>query len=370
MQSLEVSGYSAEAVRSALHSPHREVSFRYQLLDMENNSQGYLSRMEQAGVDHNSLASIKRTAKFRLAESELSDIDYLNDRIQPWLRLRMPDGSWAEWPQGIFLLSSPNREITPTVTTRAIEAYDQTVILKDDKVADRYTVASGTNVIDAVRTILEGVGITRFSLVGTTESLPEARDWDPGTEKLAIINDLLDSIGYRSLYFSASGSAVAQPYERPDTRPIGYTYATDRESLTSPEATHELDLFGVPNEWVIGVSEPERTPLRAYYLNDNPDSPTSTVNRGRTITDFRQEQEATSQAALDAKVERLAFEASQVYEAVDFSTALMPHHEDSELIELDYWRVGKKARYVEHTWSMQLKAGTLMKHRIRRVVAI
>lgn len=272
---------------------------------------------------------------------------------------------------GIFLLATPKKEVDSfTSGVREVEAYDQGLILRDDKEGSRYTVAAGTNVITAVGDVLTAAGITQRNLVPTTETLPVAREWKPGTSKSRIIGDLLSSINYRSLYFNAAGYAIAEPYVSPTERPVDYLYTTQTDSLVLPKAVREFDLFGVPNHWVAVVSEPDRAPLSAEYTNTNEASPTSTVSRGRTITEVLEQQEATSLASLQAKVQRAAFNDSQIYEIVEFSTAIMPHHEDADLLELEYPKLSSRARFVEHTWEMELKAGAHMKHRIRRVVSI
>jgi hypothetical protein len=133
----------------------------------------------------------------------------------------------------------------------------------------------------------------------------------------------------------------------------------------------ELDLFNVPNQWVMVVSEPELDPpLRSVYTNSDPASPTSTVRRQRTITDYREEQEAVDQASLDGKVARLAFEASQVYESIPFQTALMPIHSGNDVYRLVVSRLAINAAYVEHSWKMTMKAGVPMDHVARRVVTV
>lgn len=369
MQSLSVGGYTREEIINELHRSGRTVAFRYELLDANNETAGDIEGVFGASVANNALADIKRTAKFNIEDS--APINYLNSRIRPWFRLKMGVvPSWAEWPLGVFLLATPKRTVGATTNVRQVDAYDQGLVLRDDKVGSRYTVAAGTNVITAVDNALTEAGITLKNLVPTTETLPVALDWPPGTPRAKIIGDLLSSINYRSLYFNAAGYAVAEPYMNPTSRPVGYTYTTQDRSLIVPQAEHELDLFAIPNQWVAVVSEPDRPPLSATYTNTNASSPTSTVSRGRTITDVLSQQQATSLAALQDKVERAAFEASQVYEAINFSTALMPHHEDADLIELEYPGLVQKSRFVEHTWEMDLRAGGLMKHRIRRVVSI
>jgi len=368
MQSLARNGYTAEQVRAALHAPNRQIAFRYDLLDNSNNLKKPLGCVQAGSIANNSLANIKRTAKFTLWDD--GTINFLSDRIQPWARLKM-SGGWVEWPLGVFVLSTPPRkaDISGTVT-REVDAYDLLQVLTDDKVTDRYTVTAGTNYIAAVKALLDGALITAQNLTATNITLPAALDWKPGTTKLQIINDLLGAINYRSLFFDENGQAVAQPYVSPDVRASEYTYQDDDQSVIFPEVEQGLDLFGIPNRWVLVCTEPDRSVLVSTYTNSNPSNSTSTVNRGRTIVDYQEGQQAADQASLDALTQRTAYEASQVYEQVSFDTAIMPMHSDSDVLSLIFTKLGISAKYSEQSWSFDLKAGVRMKHQIRRVVSI
>lgn len=299
---------------------------------------------------------------------ELTTAKLSLDETLDWLYWRPED--LVEFPLGVFIPSTPPRKADAAgVITREVEAYDLLQVLTDDKVADRYTIAQGTNYITAVKALLDSAGVTAQNLTPSSSTLPADRDWDPGTPKLRIINDMLDAINYRSLWFDADGVAVAQPYVSPADRAAEYTYQDDGQSVIVPEVQESLDLFAVANKWVLTVSEADRPPLRSEYTNANVNSPTSTVSRGRTIVDYRQV-EAADQAALDAMAARIAFEASQVYQQVEFETAIMPMHSDSDVLNLRFGPLGLDAKYSEVGWSFDLKAGGRMRHRVRRVVTV
>ena len=61
-----------------------------------------------------------------------------------------------------------------------------------------------------------------------------------------------------------------------------WTYTDDNSSILYPDITFERDLYGIPN-----VVEVTYTDEHSYYttrvVNDDPNSPISTVNRGREI---------------------------------------------------------------------------------------
>ena len=372
MLSLATGDYTAAQVTAALHAAVRQESFRYELLDGSNLYQSDISdyiNLEGGGsVANNALAQIKRIARLSIKDDGL--INFLSDRIKPYYRLKMSDGGWAEFALGVFLLSTPPRQVDITGTImREVEAYDQLQVLVDDKVDERYTIAAGTNYITAVSTLLTGAGITSQNLTPTDKTLPTAKDWEPGTSKLTIINALLTSINYRSLFFDENGVAIAQPYVSPSDRASEYTYATNSTSVILPDAVDELDLFDIPNKVVLTVSESDRAVLTGTYTNSNADSPTSTVSRGRTIVHF-ESVDAVDQATLDDMAERKLYDKSQLYQKVPFNTALMPHHSEADVLTLQYTDLGIDAKFSETSWEMELKPGGRHRHNVRKIVTI
>lgn len=344
-------------------------AFRYELLTSANVYKQDLTGVLSCSIDQNWLASIKRTA--RLSISDTGEINYLQDRIKPYIRLYLPpygDDDWVEWPQGVFLLTTPKRTSDEAgVVTRDVEAYDQLQVLVDDRVDDRYTVDTGTVYTAAVATLLSGFSV---NITTSSSTLPSAKEWDPGTSKLSIINDLLGALNYESLSFDEDGVALVRPYSTPAERASEYTYADDQNSVMLPRVSQELDLFGVANKWVIVVNDPDRAVLTSTYTNSDPGSPTSTVNRQRTIVDFRTDQDAADQTTLDAKVARLAFEASQVYEIIEFTTGIMPFHSGNDVYSISFTPLAVSAKYAEHSWSLNMVHSATMSHRARRVVSV
>lgn len=209
-----------------------------------------------------------------------------------------------------------------------------------------------------------------YSITKSSAVLPTALEWDTGTSKLTIINDLLSAINYESATFDEDGVLIAKPYVTPDKRAAEFTYATDSSSVISGDVNQTVDLFKIPNKWVAVVSEADRPPLVSTYTNTNPLSPTSTVARGRTIVDFRTEQKAVDQITLDALTTRLAFEASQVYEVIEFETGIMPIHQNADVYIVSIDGLAVNAKFSEHKWSMDLENGATMKHTVRRVVSL
>lgn len=370
MQRIEQGKYTRQQITDCLHFKHGSnlMKFRYDLLDRSERKIGTLDTVASGEVSMAALAQIKRTSRFVIWDK--GDIDWLNDRIQPFALFRMPDGGWAEWSQGIFLLNTPKRKEQNKLIYRDVEAYDGLQVIKDDKFDERYTVPSGENYITAIITILHDAGITKINLQQTEKTLTTTREFEPGTEKLTAINKLLGELNYTSLWVDEWGYYTASIYKSPQDRAAEYVYRNDEQSIIFPGVEEEVDLFSIPNKWVVTVSNPEQEPLTASYTNENPDSKTSTVSRGRTIVDYRTIENIADQAALDAYVRRLAYNSSQTYTHVPFETAIVPFHGYADVLQLEYSPLAIRTKYSETGWSMPLRAGASMRHEVRRVIAI
>lgn len=369
-----VAGGTAGIVRSTARTAHqpgeRYWTFRYELLDGSNVKLADLENVTSCRITQNWFADIKRKAQFGLRESD-QEIDYLTARIKPYAQLHLPpyqSNDYVEWPLGVFLLSSPTRESDDTgKVVRDVDGYDQLQVYLDDKVDERYTVPASAGYMESVVTLLGGVDRV---VTYTSSTLTADMEWEPGTPKLTIINNLLNALNYNSLSFDEDGRAVVSPYVSPSTRTEEFTYTDDDTSLILPKMSQDLDLFSVPNKWVLVVSNPDQDAVIGTYTNSNPASPTSTVRRGRTIVDYRTEQDAADQAALDAKAARLAFEASQIFESVRFDTGFNPLHSGNDVYRIRYKPLALNSAFSEAEWSMTLEPGRPMTHRARRVVSI
>jgi hypothetical protein len=394
MLSLERDDFSAAQVKLALHHPHRRMDFRYELLDKNGNKKADLYNVISGEVQQQALATIKRTARFTLRDE--GNIDYLSDRIRPIARLYVPDGrtfsafytfysqqfaplideakqskksGWVEFPLGEFLLSSPKRIEDNGKVIREIDAYDGLVVLHDDKFDSLYTVPTGTNYIDAVITILSSAGITKYNIEQTDKVTTKDITFEIGKEKLFAINELLRGVNYESIHVDVNGYYTSAYYRSPSDRASEYDYFTDSQSVIFRGYSEELDLFGLPNKWVVAVREEEENApieLTSTYTNDSPESDFSTVNRGRNIVDYREIKNAADQTTLDNYVQRIAYESMQQFGKIEFETAVMPMHDYADVYNVYFSDLEISGKYSETSWTMPLEVGGKMKHEIRR----
>lgn len=417
MKDLATGGFSHAQIYDALHgsSGTRQVKFRYDLI-RDGVTIGQLPVID-ASIRFQKHDSIKRTARFSLGED--TRINWLEDQIKPYMLVRMPDKEtikiqydrtwgdlaaygtwenlaaqfatwkdvasytvtdikreeqWAEFPLGVFIPSSPSRHFSDG-TTYEVEAYDRSVILREDCITDRLYFPAGTSYYNALESILVGAGIDEAMITQTSAVFATDREFETGESKLDILNQLLVEISYDSVYVNEEGIFVLHPYVEPSENHISIWYENDELSVIGLEADTEMDLYRVPNVFVAIVSNPDYTKdntnfefFRSEYINDNPVSVLSTVRRGRKIVSILNPENIASQTDLDHYVRRIAFESSQVYEQVSFSSALMPIHGNGEVLGIKHPDIN--GAYEEIGWEMELSASGEMNHSIRRLMVL
>jgi hypothetical protein len=374
VQSLAVNGYVSGDVLTALRGVQgrREWQFRYELMSSLNVKVSDLTNVLSGSVAHDYEAEIKRTGKVTVKDT--GTINFMSQRIKPWARILMPNGGWAEWPLGVFLLTTPSRKIDISgANTRDIDAYDATIVLQEDTVTSRYYVSAGYVVTTAINEILTAtVGINAINIVTSALTTPKAMDWDPGTSKFQIVNALLDLINYNSIWFDGNGTAQVTPYVDPDSTSSMFDYLDNDVSLILPDASETLDLYKVPNRFVGIVSNPDvgQPVLTSTYTNTSVTSPISTVNRGRTITDVKNDEVAVNQYVLDAKTQARAVAAASIYDVVEWQSGLMPFHENGDVYNFTYTKAALSGKYKEVSWGFDLVQGASMTHKCRKTVTL
>jgi hypothetical protein len=254
----DIGRYSDQDLKAALLSGDRKTRYRYEVLTKSYVSRGMLQGVQHGTrISYNYLAEIKRTGELTLREDppmvlangeiKWSSVD-LSDFLKPYYQLKMYDGLWASWSLGVFLMDSSKRSVAEnTGAMRTIPIYDQMSILDRDTVGANFKIAAGAVYTEEIERVLTGAGIKKILITASTSVLPADRTWEEGTKKTVVINELLDSIGYGSIFFDAEGVATCKPYVLPFQRPIDFIYVDDERSILADEAEETLPLWEAPN---------------------------------------------------------------------------------------------------------------------------
>lgn len=366
MLALARNGLTEKQVWDALHARIGIRSVRFRFYIIRNGVRARSLPAESGSVRYSAEDEIQRTASFTFCGE--TDINWLADEIQPVMEI-LVNGKWAEFPLGIFVPSTPTRNIDGYQISYTVEAYDRTIYAKEDCIIERVFYPAGTDYLNAIQQLILSCGIPDVKVTAVSAALPTDREFEIGTSKLEIINTLLSEINYLPLSINANGNAVLMPYKEPSAENVSYTYRADELSVLQSTASSTADLYNVPNIYIAVVSNPEQETIRSVYINDNPASELSTVRRGRNIVSELYKPDAiANQEELDSYIRRVAFSRSQIYETASINTALMPMHEGREVLEIRHPEIS--GIFEEIGWEMDLQAGGTMQHSIRRIVQI
>lgn len=225
---------------------------------------------------------------------------------------------------GVYLIEAPvlGMDDENEVTETTITLLDKLAILDQDEVTETYGVPGGSVITDRIEDLIESATTSEHSIEPSDKVMPQSRTWPPGTPKLEIINDLLDSLNYFSLSVDRNGVFQASPYVSPDARAVRETFTYGAHSQHLPTWRLSQDWFGIPNQIVLrtrGTEEEEG--LTAVWQNTDPDSPYSIPSRGRVIS-LTEDVDAVDQATLDALAVRRGRDVSSRVTNIEVSHAI------------------------------------------------
>ena len=314
-----------------------------------------------AEISVTSDAQIKWTlsGKFEVPD----EINYLTDQIHPVITI---DGQ--PWTLGKYVLTDAGMDNDGMRPVVSLTAYDLTYLAFSSKIEERLHLAKGTPYTAAIQALLVEAGIMDFMVEANTATLQADReDWEPGTDRLTIINALAAEINYNSIWMDSRGTVHCSAFRQPSAEAISVTYRDDEYSIQYPEWGQTVDMFNHPNVFIVEVDNPDlETALRAVSINDRPDSPFSVGNLGRRVVSYEKLDNIASQSELQAYADNKRFRSMQTTEVRTFYPGPSGHHAVYDVVELI--RDGESTLYEETGWKLALEAPYKMTHTGKRVV--
>lgn len=293
-----------------------------------------------------------------------ADVDWMAVEICPEMII---DGT--VYSLGIYLPATFMQRETETGTLIELEAYDRSWLARDNKIEERQYFPAGTNYVEAAASMLAASGIRTISSVSTLLTMPEAReDWEIGTSRLAIANELLTEIGYRNVWMDAEGVARLEPFEAINAANIRHSISDkDVRSLLMPGMGRTTDVYSAPNVFVVICSNPDKPDgMIAKAENYSGQSPLSITRRGRKIVQVTRISNIASQEELQAFADRQLTDSLIAGETIRVTTGLLPGFDSGQVTSLQYGKLFAICR--EKSWSMELKPGGNMQHTLEREV--
>ncbi len=212
-------------------------------------------------------------------------IDCTGEMGEVYIRAYMTpiqNGEIHKVPLATFLVQTPSESFDGKVKSLTLDAYTPLLELKDKKPPLGYAILKGANVMTTA------VALCREHMrAPVTEPASDStilhNDFVANTNDtwLSFITDLMSMAKY-SFELDELGRVLFSPYtDTASLQPV-WTYDDSNSSILLPDIQVERDLYGIPNVVEVIFSS-NNGYLHSRVINDDKNSPISTVNRGREI---------------------------------------------------------------------------------------
>lgn len=344
----------------ALHASRRIEAFKLELLDKNNVKKNDLEMLDgQLEIDKNT--AIQKAGSLSFRQPGFA-INYLSDKVRIIYRLKVGE-SWKDYSLGIYNMIKPieNNGIVET------QVYDEAIILQQARYLEPKLFLEGTLYTEVLSQILTSCKLIKVNIEPSTLTLQSDLIFDDSKSKLEWFNTIAKQINYNPLSVNAEGWFISSKYKEPSPLNVGYVYEANQLSVLLGEPNTTIDFWQVPNIFKRVVSHPVVGEMVSIYINDNPTDLFSTYNR-HEIVDTQIIENIANQIELDNLTRKAAFEAKQVTQEVAFNTLIMPQHGVGDILELRHDKL--KGIFVEQGYTIQLKSGGVMSHRVKRLVQL
>lgn len=206
-------------------------------------------------------------------------------------------------PLGTFLVQTPSSNFDGKVRTVSMDAYTPLIELKEKNPPFGYSILKNANIMDmAYQLTAENV---RAPVVQPkcTETLYNDFVSESDDTWVTFLKDLLANAKYTFSLDEMGRVLFAPDQDTASLQPVK-TFDDSNSSILYPEITMNHDLYGLPNVVEVIYSNG----VESYYsriVNDDENSPISTINRGREIV-YRDTSPSLSGEATQEQIDEYA----------------------------------------------------------------
>lgn len=252
-----------------------QQTFEYYIVDPATwKDTKQLTNVKSCSITRDSDAETLGSASFNIAESVGECY------IRAYL-ITIQNGITEKYPLGTFLVQTPSSSFDGKTRAVTMDAYTPLLELKENQPPLGYSVMKDSNIMDIAYRLTRESARAPVSETSSNSKLFFDFVADPNDTWLSFLTDLianakhtfdLDEMG-RILFSPRQDTASLQPV---------WTFDDSNSSILYPDMSMDHDLYGIPN--IVEVIYSSGTGnYYAKVINDDPNSPTSTVSRGREI---------------------------------------------------------------------------------------
>lgn len=254
--------------------------------------------------------------------------------------ITIQNGVKEKFPLGTFLVQTPSSSFDGKIRNVSMDAYTPLLELKEKVPPLGYSVLKNEPIMSkAYQLVSENV---RAPVVKAECSTKIHYDFVANTDDTwsSFVRDFISNAKY-SYELDEMGRILFSPKQETASLQPVWTYTDDNSSILYPEITLDHDIYGIPN-----VVEVIYSNGADYYysrvVNDDPNSPISTVNRGREIIHRVTDPDLIgdpTENQIDEYAEQLLRELSSIQYTVSYKHAYCPVRL-GDCVRLNYYKAG------------------------------
>lgn len=304
-------------------------------------------------IDNITGCTISRDADADTLGSATLDI---NDAIgEQYIReylVTIQNGVKERHPLGTHMIQSPSTSFDGKITSVSMDAYTPLIELKECPPPIGYALLKDQNIMDiAYRLVREHA---RAPVVSTTDDQTLYSDFvsDLNDTWLTFLKDLISNAKY-NFSLDEYGRILFAPVQDIASLQPKWTFDDGNSSILYPSISMDRDLYGIPNVVEVIYSKGYDT-YTATAVNNNPNSPISTISRGRKIVYRETDPDLIgnpTKKQIDKYAEQLLRNLSAVEYTISYTHGYCPVT-INDCIRLNYERAGitdVKAKIISQT---------------------
>ena len=233
-------------------------------------------------IDHVKSSSISRDSSTQtLGSATISTSDNIGECYIRIYLVTIQNGVKERHPLGTFLVQTPSSSFDGKIHDYSLDAYTPLLELKENLPPLGYSILKGENIMEnAYRLTREYV---RAPVVKTTcdEKLYNDFVAEKNDTWISFITDLITNAKYEFALDELGRILFAPKQKTASLQPV-WTFDDSDKSILYHDISVDRDLFGIPNVVEVIYSNGGEC-YYARVVNDDSNSPVSTVNRGREI---------------------------------------------------------------------------------------
>ena len=311
-----------------------QQTFEYYVVDPESwKDIKLLDTVKSCSITRDAEAETLGSASFDISES-------VGERYIRVYLVTIQNGIKEKYPLGTFLVQTPSSSLNGKTKEVVMDAYTPLLELKENQPPLGYTVLKNEDIMSIAYRLTRDSA--RAPVVETESKTKLFYDFvaDPNDTWLSFLTDLIANAKY-NFDLDEMGRILFSP--RQDTaslQPV-WTFDDGNSSILYPDMSMDHDLYGIPNIVEVIYSSGSNS-YYAKVINDDPNSPTSTVSRGREIIYRVTDPDVIgdpTQNQIQEYAERLLRELSSLEYTVTYTHGYCPVRV-GDCVRLNYERAG------------------------------